>query len=128
MKEGTICDVSEKNLGATLLRKGQAVAFTSITFSQVEQHYAQIDKECLAIFFACLKFSQYITKGSVSKLTYMEVAVESDHKLPQPIFEKSLLTAPCRLQKNLLRFQRYNLEVKHKPGSLVYVEDYLSRA
>lgn len=62
MKEVTICDVIEKDLGATLLRKGQAVAFTSITFSQVEQHCAQIDKERLAIFFACLKFSQYITK------------------------------------------------------------------
>ena len=49
-KQVTICDVSEKGLGATLLRKGQAVTFASRTLLQVEQHYAQIDNEYLAIF------------------------------------------------------------------------------
>ena len=55
------CDASEKGLGATLLQNGQPVAFASRTLSKVEQRYAQIEKECLAIVFGCSKFSQYIT-------------------------------------------------------------------
>lgn len=96
------CDASEKGLGATLLQNGQPVAFASWTLSQVEQRYAQIEKECLAIVFACAKFSQYITRREV-------IPVETDHKPLQSIFKKSLLTAPSRLQRMLLRLQCYNL-------------------
>ena len=53
--------------------------------------------------------------SSVSTLPYVKVIVESDHKQPQPIFEKSLLAASCRLQGDLLQFQRYDLEVQHIP-------------
>lgn len=115
------CDASEKGLGATLLQNGQPVAFASRTLSQVEQRYAQIEKECLAIIFGCSKFSQYITRRE-------KITVETDHKPLQPIFKKSLLAAPSRLQRMLLRLQRYNLEVTYKPGSQMYVADHLSRA
>ena len=115
------CDASEKGVGATLLQNGQPVAFASRTLSQVEQRYAQIEKECLAIVFACSKFSQYITRREI-------ITVETDHKPLQSIFKKSLLNAPSRLQRMLLRLQRYNLEVKYKPGSQMYVADHLSRA
>ena len=77
---------------ATLLQNGQPVAFASRTLSQVEQCYAQIEKECLEIIFACTKFSQYITRRAV-------ITVETDHKPLQSIFKKSLLTAPSRLQR-----------------------------
>ena len=80
------CDASEKGVGATLLQNGQPVAFASGTLSQVEQRYAQIEKECLAIVFACSKFSQYITRREI-------ITVETDHKPLQSIFKKSLLNA-----------------------------------
>ena len=101
--------------------KMAACGFASRTLSQVEQRYAQIEKECLAIVFACAKFSQYITRREV-------ITVETDHKPLQSIFKKSLLTAPSRLQRMLLRLQRHNLNVKYKPGSQMYVADHLSRA
>lgn len=97
------CEASERGLGATLLQNGQPVAFASQTLSAVEQQYAQIEKECLAIVFGCQKFSQYITRRE-------KVTVESDHKPLQSIFKKLLLCAPSRLQRMMLQLQRYNLE------------------
>ena len=114
-------DASEKGLGATLLQNGQPVAFASRTLTPVEQRYAQMEKECLAIVFACTKFSQYITRREL-------VTVESDHKPLQAIFKKSLLAAPGRLQRMILRLQKYNINVIYKPGSQMYVADHLSRA
>ena len=52
------CDASESGLVATLLQNGQPVAFTSRSLSAVEHRYAQIEKECLAIVFACRRFNQ----------------------------------------------------------------------
>lgn len=115
------CDASEKGLGATLLQSGQPVAFASRTLSATERRYAQIEKECLAIVFGCQKFSQYITRRA-------KVTVESDHKPLQSIFKKSLLEAPCRLQRMMLRLQRYNLDVTYKPGPQMHIADHLSRA
>ena len=44
-QEATIhCDVSERGLGATLLQKGQPVAFASCSLTPSEQNYAQIEK------------------------------------------------------------------------------------
>ena len=113
------CDASEKGLGATLLQNGQPVAFASRTL--VEQRYAQIEKECLAIVFACTKLSQYITRTEL-------ITVESDHKPLQSIFKKSLLSAPGRLERMILRLQKYNIDVVYKPGSQMYLADHLSRA
>ena len=115
------CDASEKGLGDTLLQNGQPVAFASRTLSPTEQRYAQLEKECLAIVFGCDKLSQYITRRQ-------KVTVETDHKPLQSIFKKSLLEAPCRLQRMMLRLQRYNLEVIYKPGRHMYIADHLSRA
>ena len=56
------------------------------------------------------------------------MTIESDHKPLQPIFKKSLLAAPSRLQRMILQLQNYNIEVTYKPGSQMYVADHLSRA
>ena len=115
------CDASEYGLGAALLQNGQPVAFASRTLSQTERQYAQIEKECLAIVFSCERFSQYLAGRQ-------KITVESDHKPLQSIFQKSILSAPCRLQRMMLRLQRFNIEVKYKPGAQMYVADHLSRA
>ena len=56
------------------------------------------------------------------------MTVESDHKPLESIFKKSLLQAPLRLQRMMLRLQRYNLDVHYHPGSQMFVADHLSRA
>ena len=54
------CDTSDCGLGGALLQSGQPVAYASRALSLTEQSYAQIEKECMAIVFACEKFDQYL--------------------------------------------------------------------
>ena len=80
-EEATIqCDASEKGLGATLLQKGQPIAFASRSLTTSEQNYAQIEKECLAIVFACERFNQYI-HGRVY------TTVHTDHR---PLYQANI--------------------------------------
>ena len=114
-------DASEKGLDAVLLQNGQPVAFASRTLSPTEQRYATIEKECLAIVFGCERFNQYVACRE-------KISMVTDHKPLESIFKKSLLSAPCRLQRMLLRLQRYNLSVKYTPVSQMFLADHLSRA
>ena len=115
------CDASDKGLGAALLQGGQPVAYASQALAKAEQHYAQIEKECMAIVYACEKFDQYLLGRDLIK-------VETDHKPLVPIFRKPLLSAPKRLQRMLLRLQKYHLSVHYLPGKQIYIADMLSRA
>ena len=88
------CDASESGLGATIFPNGQPVAFVSRSMSAVERQYAQMEKECLVIVFVC----------SRSFSTCM--IVETDHKPLVSIFQRSLQSAPKRLQRMLFRLQK----------------------
>ena len=115
------CDASDTGIGAALLQAGQPVAYASRALTKTEQQYAQIEKECMAIVYASEKFDQYILGREVIK-------VETDHKPLIPIFKKPLLHAPKRLQRMLLRLQKYPLSVSYLPGKQIYIADMLSRA
>ena len=116
------CDASKSGLGAALLQEGRCpVAFSSSVMSQTEQNYAQIEKELLAIVFACEKFDQYIFGRS-------DVVVESDHRPLETIFKKPILTSPKCLQRMRLRLQNYNIQVVYKRGTTMFLADMLSRA
>ena len=56
------------------------------------------------------------------------ITIETDHKPLIPIFKKPLLSAPNRLQRMLLRLQKYNLHVTYLPGKHIYIADMLSQA
>ncbi|CAB4000247.1 retrotransposon-like family member retr-1 [Paramuricea clavata] len=58
----------------------------------------------------------------------VKVLVENDHKPLEIILKKSLHDAPLRLQRMLLRLQKYDFTYKHKPGKDLVVADTLSRA
>ena len=98
--EATIqCNASEKILGGTLQQKSQPVAFASCSLTQTEQNYAQIEKEYLAIVFACERFNQYIHGRQ-------QTTIYTDHRPLMPIFTKPIYNAPKRLQRMLLRLQK----------------------
>ena len=98
------CDASDSGLGAALLQNGLPVAYSSRALTSAETNYAQIEKQLLAIVFACEKFDQYVYGRD-------KVHVQSDYKPLEVIFKRPLVTAPKRLQRMLLRLQRYSIEV-----------------
>ena len=75
-------DASQSGLGACLLQKGKPIAYASRSLSQTEYNYAQIEKELLAVVFACNKFHQYIYGYPTN--------VQSDHKPLEVIMLKPL--------------------------------------
>ena len=54
------CDASQTGLGAALLQNGQPVAYSLRALISTETHYAQIEKELLAIIFACQHYDAFI--------------------------------------------------------------------
>ena len=104
-----------------LLQSGQPVAYASRALSLTEQSYAQIEKESMAIVFACEKFDQYLNGQN-------QINVETDCKPLILIFKKPLLITPKRLQRMFLRLQKYALSVKYCPGKQIYIANILSRA
>ncbi|KAK7899105.1 hypothetical protein WMY93_019958 [Mugilogobius chulae] len=114
------CDASETGLGAALTQGGKPVAYASRALTQTERGYAQIEKECLAIVFGMEKFHQY-TYGR-------PVRVQSDHKPLETIIKKPLINAPKRLQRMLLRLQKYDINIIYVPGRDMLLADTLSRA
>lgn len=114
-------DASLKGLGCCQLQGGQPVVFASRALTQTEQNYAQIEKVCLSIVFACQRFHYYLYGRG-------EITAETDHKPLISIFNKPLLSAPKRLQSMLLTLQNYNLKVVYKPGPEMHISDTLSRA
>ena len=115
------CDASQSGLGAALMQGGQPVAYASRALTDTETRYAQIEKELLAIVFACDRFDPYIYGRDL-------VSVESDHQPLEAIMKKPLNDAPKRLQRMLLRLQKYPVCVHYKRGSQMYLADTLSRA
>ena len=85
-----------------------------------ERNYAQIEKELLAVIYGLEKFHQY-TFGLL-------VIAHSDHKPLESIVKKSLFKAPKRLQRMLLRIQKYDVQLVHRKGTQMELADTLSRA
>ncbi|KAF2883749.1 hypothetical protein ILUMI_22413 [Ignelater luminosus] len=85
-----------------------------------QKRYAQIKKELLAILFACEHFHQYIYGK--------HVVVQTDHKPLVAIFDKPLVSAPLRLQRKLMKIQRYDIELHYVPEKYLYLADTSARA
>ena len=116
-------DASLRGLGACLIQKhkgkDQPIAFASKSLTDVETRYANIERELLAIVFACQRFSTYLLGRSF--------VAESDHKPLEMIAMKNLANVPPRLQRMLLELQRYDVTIKYRPGKEMQLADALSR-
>jgi len=113
-------DASSQGIGSCLLQNGQPVVFASRSLTESEKNYAQIEKELLAVVFACEKFCNYIYGKST--------VVQSDHKPLESIFRKPISATSPRLQRMLLRLLKYQISVQYVPGKQMLIADTLSRA
>ncbi|XP_051984856.1 uncharacterized protein K02A2.6-like [Xyrauchen texanus] len=114
------CDASQFGLGAACLQEDEPVAYASRTLTQTEVRYAQIEKELLAVVFACTKFNDYIYGK--------QIHIETDHQPLVTILNKPIHTAPARLQRMMLRLQKYNFTITYKKGKHMFLADTLSRS
>lgn len=114
------CDSSQFGLGAACLQDNKPIAYASRVLTDTEQRYAQIEKELLAVVFACTKFNDYIYGKPVT--------IETDHQPLVTITKRPIHSTPARLQRMLLQLQRYNISLVYKKGKQMYIADTLSRA
>ena len=118
-------DASSYGIGAVLLQQTDKtwlpVAYASRSMTTTESRYAQIEKEALAITWACEKFSSYVLGR--------QVLLETDHKPLVPLMTyKQLDNLPPRVLRFRLRLMRFDYQISHVPGKYLYVADTLSRA
>ena len=73
----------------------------------------------LAILVGYEKYDQYIFGRKVK--------IETDHKPLVSITKKPIHSAPKRLQRMLLRLQRYDVDLQYKKGKEMHIADALSR-
>ena len=110
-------DASLRGLGACLIQqqkgKDQPIAFASKSLTDAETRYANIERELLAIVFACLLRRSFVA--------------ESDHKPLEMIAMKNLANVPPHLQRMLLQLQRYDVTIKYRPGKEMQLPDALTR-
>lgn len=103
------------------MQNNQPVAFGSRSLTASEQKWAQIEKELLAIVFACEKFHYFIYGRNV--------LIQSDHKPLETLVKKELDEVTVRLQRMFLMLLKYlGIEVRYTPGKQLLIADCLSRA
>jgi transposase InsO family protein len=118
-------DASAYGIGAVLLQQQnkvwKPVAYASKSMTETERRYSQIEKEALALVWACEKFEDYVLGK--------EIQLETDHKPLVPLLGKMHLDSlPPRILRFKLRLMRFSYSIVHVPGKELYTADTLSRA
>ena len=94
------------------------VAYGSKTLIDAEGQYANIECELLGVVARLEKFHTFCYGRSTIVL--------SDHKPLTSIVRKDLVNASPRLQRLLLRLQKYDVTIWYKPGKSMIFADHLS--
>ena len=120
-------DSSSFGLGAVLLQKQEdgtmkPVFYISRSLTPTEQRYAQVEKEALAVTWACEKFASYI-------LGLKDLTIETDHKpLLALLKTKNLDELSPRIQRFRMKLMRYSYQLEYIQGKNLTTADALSRA
>lgn len=114
-------DASNFALGAVLsqgaIGKDKPIAFASRTLSKSEENYSTIEKELLAIVWACKYFRPYLFGNKFTLYT--------DHKPLQYIF--NLKDPSSKLVRWRLCLEEFDYDIQYRSGKQNVVADGLSR-
>ncbi|RXN14803.1 ATP-dependent DNA helicase PIF1 [Labeo rohita] len=119
-------DASPYGIGAILTQKQadnswQPVTYISRGLTDTEKRYAQIEKEALAVTWACERLTSY--------LQGLHFTLQTDHKPLVPLLStRGLDDLPSRVLRFRLRLLRYDYNIVHVPGKNLITADTLSRA
>ncbi|KAL7856534.1 hypothetical protein SRHO_G00154330 [Serrasalmus rhombeus] len=119
-------DASSFGLGGVLSQQQEdgtwrPIVFISRGLTEAEKHYAQIEKEALAVTWACERLSPY--------LLGLQFKIETDHKPLVPLLSsKALDELPPRVLRFRLRLLKFIFDIVHVPGKCLITADALSRA
>ena len=92
---------SASGCGGVLLQNGQPVCFTWHTLNNTEENY--LKRSILPFSLACIRG------------TFMEnTTLRYDHQPLETIFKKPLFKTPRRLQRMMLKLQRYSFQFRTK--------------
>ncbi|CAF1080712.1 unnamed protein product, partial [Brachionus calyciflorus] len=118
-------DASPVGLAAVLAQYDPAkpnekriVMFASRSLTEVEKRYSQVEREALAVVWACEKFHVYIYAKEFDIIT--------DNKTVELIFGNPRSKPKARIERWCLRLLPYKFVVKHKAGDF-NISDYMSR-
>jgi len=116
-----MCDASDYVVGAVLEqrvdKKLNVIHYASKTLDSAQRNYATIEKEFLAVMFACDKFRSYIIDSKVT--------VHTDHAAIKYLMEKK--DAKPRLIRWVLLLQEFDLHIIDRKGVENHVADNLSQ-
>ena len=116
-----MCDASDYVMGASLGQRTEKIFrakyYARKTFNEAQDNYFTIEKEMLAMVFACEKFRPYIL-GS-------HVIIHTDHAEIKYLMENK--DAKPRLIRWVLLLQEFDLEIKDNKESDNVIVDHLSR-
>lgn len=120
-----VVDASPVGLGGILAQfdeegLGRVVAYASRSLTDVERRYAQIEREALAVVWACERFHVYIY-GSPQP-----IIVVTDHKPLLHMYGNPNSKLPMRIERWSLRLQPYDIVLRYRRGK-ENPADYLSR-
>ncbi len=96
----------------------RVVKYESTTLSEVERRYSQVEREALAVVWACEKLHLYLA-GS-------EFEIVTDNKAVELIFSNPRSQPKARIERWCLRLLPYNFTIVHKPGA-DNIADFISR-
>ena len=119
-------DASSFGLGAVLHQRQddrtlRPIAYISRTMTATEQRYGQIEKEALALTWACERLADY--------LVGLQFHIETDHKpLVLLLGTKHLEDLPIRVQRFRIRLMHFLFTISYVPGKHLITADALSRA
>ena len=101
-------DAFQRGLGVCLIQDGQSIAFASKSLTDTETRYANMERELLAIVFACQHFNTYVLGRPFT--------VESNHKPLEMIHQKSLAVPLPHCRECCSSYSITTWVIRYKPG------------